>query len=320
MQARSMTRLGLQNSRLRSRPFPRSPAQPLQLFLKRLPTQTRLYSTPPTSSSTTTPPLPTDPTALASSSPPRDLRSQFPSSKPPPPPPKTSRRFSNIVYATIFLMLGLTTGQYMRLVLVPPPLPLPNTPADDDLSLYIRKLAIKLPIVQSLSNDPAWESWDAYSSASPHERTHSLTMGALAGSRGIGAYQRIFHNETTKEFVTVIWIGGALAGFPGVTHGGLIASLIDEACGRTAIHNLEGRTGVTANLDINYLLPTVTNSFWVIRCVPVAEGSTARKGFVKGRLEGLDGRVHVEAKGLFVVPRGLKLTSISERKEIGKGF
>jgi acyl-coenzyme A thioesterase PaaI-like protein len=248
-------------------------------------------------------------------SPPRDLRSQFAPVSPPPPPRKASKRnFSNIVVATISIMVGLMAGQYMRLVLVPPPLPLPNTAADDDLTAYITNMANKLPLVQSLSSDPEWKSWDAYASIPASERPGRLTTGALGGSRGLGGFQRVFQHASSGEFISVLWIGGALAGFPGVAHGGLIATVLDESLGRCAIQKLERKTGVTANLEIKYLLPTVTNGFWVIRCLPVVEGSMNRKSFVKATLESLEGKVHVEAKGLFVVPKGIKL------RELGDGF
>jgi len=240
-----------------------------------------------------------------------DLRSQF-SDAPPTPAPKVRRSLRPYIYATVFLLLGMTAGQYVTYVLAPPALPLPGTKEDEALVGYIHSLANKLPLVESLSTDPNWRSWDAYSAFTAEERPHRITTGPLGGSRGLGGYQRVFYNEETGQFVSVVWIGGGVAGWPGVTHGGLIATLLDESLGRCAIARFPSKTGVTANLELNYRAPTVTNSFYVVRAVPVLEGATERKMWVSGRLETIDGRVCVESKGLFVVPKQLKTRVLEE--------
>jgi acyl-coenzyme A thioesterase PaaI-like protein len=235
---------------------------------------------------------------------------------------KPKRSVRPYIFASFCFLIGITAGQYVKLIIAPPPLPAPGTPEDASLTAYIHKLASKLPIVRSLSSDPAWCSWDAYSTLSPEEKGQRITSGALAGSRGIGGYQRIFHNAETGDFVSVVWIGGATTSWPGVTHGGLIATLMDESLGRCAFSRFSAKTGVTANLEIDYLAPTVTNTFVVIRVAPVLEGSTNRKGFVAGRLETLEGKVCVKAKGLFIVPKKIRQDQLSriELKDLTQGF
>jgi acyl-coenzyme A thioesterase PaaI-like protein len=176
---------------------------------------------------------------------------------------------------------------------------------------FLQKKGKKLPIVQSLSTDPNWTSYEAYSSVPTIERPHRLTTGPLGGARAIGGFQRVFWNKESGEIVVVIWFGGAIAGWPGVTHGGVIATSMDEILGRCALKQFPAMTGVTANLQLNYLKPVVTNNFYVVRAIP-EKGFTERKGWVTGRLETLDGRVCVEGKGLFVVPKGVKLTSVGD--------
>jgi acyl-coenzyme A thioesterase PaaI-like protein len=171
---------------------------------------------------------------------------------------------------------------------------------------YLKKEAEKLPIVKSLTVDPAWTHHDAYAALPAESLEHTLSTGPLAGARALGGFQRIFNNAETGESITVVWFGGALAGWPGVTHGGAIATILDESLGRCAVSKLPGHTGVTATLQLNYLKPVVTNTFYVIRSVPQEEQSTATKQWVNGQLEALDGRVCVETKGLFVVPKAYK--------------
>lgn len=242
----------------------------------------------------------------------KDLRSQF-SPQPPAqiarqPTPKRSLR--PYIWSALFFSIGLLSGQYISLIVAPPALPAPGTKEDELMVKFLGEKAEQLPIVQSLSTDPNWISHDAYTSLPEEERAHRLTTGPLAGARAIGGFQRIFINKETGETVSVIWFGGAIAGWPGVTHGGVTATILDETLGRCAVRQFPAQTGVTANLELDYLKPIITNSFYVIRAMPQV-GHTEKKCWVHGRLETLDGKVCVEAKGLFVVPKGYKTRVIA---------
>lgn len=234
------------------------------------------------------------------------------SSSIPPPPnnPAPKRSLRPYIYASIFALVGVVFAQYVNLLIAPPPLPLPDTHEDKLMVEYLRKAAEQLPLVKSLIEDPNWVHHEAYDGFGDEEKSHRLTTGVLAGARGVGAFQRVFYNEDTGEHVCIVWIGGAVAGWPGVTHGGLTATLMDESLGRCAIKQFPAKTGVTANLELNYLKPILTNAFYVIRAIPQREGATDQKQWVSGRLETLDGKVCVEAKALFVVPKKFKTRPI----------
>ncbi len=202
------------------------------------------------------------------------------------------------------------------MILAPPPQPSAETKEDRLMVESLHRAAEKLPIVKSLSTDPAWTSHDAYTSLPEVERKSRLTTGPLAGARALGGFQRIFVNAESGELVSVIWFGGAVAGWPGVVHGGLSATILDESLGRCAIRQLEGNTGVTANLELTYLRPVLTNAFYIIRAAPMTQAhgtgmsGHSRKRWVAGRLEQMDGVVCVEAKGLFVVPKNYSTRSM----------
>lgn len=85
---------------------------------------------------------------------------------------------------------------------------------------------------------------------------------------------------------------------------------MDETMWFCAIRHFPSKTGVTANLELTYMKPVLTNGFYVLRALPDRDGSTDRKGKVVGRVETLDGKVCVEARGLFVVPRKFKTNSV----------
>lgn len=74
--------------------------------------------------------------------------------------------------------------------------------------------------------------------------------------------------------------------------------------------------GVTANLELSYRAPTLINRFYILRAEvdeSKANHNTDTKKWVKGVLEEVGtGKVCVEAKGLFVVPKGVKLARLEE--------
>lgn len=214
-----------------------------------------------------------------------------------------------LMWASLGMLVGITAGQFTTLMISPPYMPAPGSPTDLLLITDTRSRASRLSVVQELSASPDFKSWDAYNGLEGLGKEKHFSSGVLGGARGIGAYQRIFWNQASGEVVSVFWIGGSVSGWPGVAHGGLLASLLDEALARCAM--LPRKAGVvTANLDINYRAPTNTNSFYVIRTWPVGGGSTDRKAYIAGQLEDTNGKVCVEANGLFIVPKNLKLGSM----------
>ena len=232
----------------------------------------------------------------------------------------------------LFLVLGYSAGTWAVDRVFPPLGPIPGTPEDALAIAEIRARAARLEVVRELEADPAWESWDAYEGVSDLEATGSgtkppplsprrITKGAMGGARGVGGYQRIFYNKETGEMRTVVWFGPALAGWPRVLHGGAAATILDESLGRCAVRHLPAGTGVTARLELSYRRPTMTNAFYVIRCMAVPDEELPeeerrkrhRKIWAVATLLSPTGDVCVEARGLFVVPKRLQLTKINER-------
>ncbi|KAI0885981.1 HotDog domain-containing protein [Annulohypoxylon maeteangense] len=240
-----------------------------------------------------------------------------------PRPPRRRRWRSSL----IFLILGISLGTALRFTLSPPTPPAPGSDEDEYLTTQIRTQGASLALVQSLSQDPNYISWDAYSGfSSPPTHTSKpnhttvvqsrITSGPLSGSRGL-PFQRIFHNPSSGEIISILYFGSGTSGWPGVVHGGALATLLDESLGRCAILQFPSRTGVTARLELQYRQPTLTSGFYVIRARPMADERDGpekreRKMWVEGTLETMSGKTCVEAKALFVVPKGVTLKPLVE--------
>ncbi|KAI0169750.1 HotDog domain-containing protein [Hypoxylon sp. FL1284] len=254
------------------------------------------------------------------------------SAAPLPPPPQTTptptptpnnnnpprRRLHRGVYhGALFLLLGISLGTLLRHALTPGPPPAPGSPADAALTSQIRADGESLPLVRALAADPALTSWDAYSGVPRRAVPSRITSGPLGSSSGL-PFQRVFHDAATGELTSVVYLGPGTVGWPGLVHGGALATVLDESLGRCAILRFPARTGVTARLELAYRRPTVAGRYYVVRARP-AEGEkdedpakSDRKMWVQGTLETLDGRVCVRAKALFVVPKGVKLQPLVE--------
>ncbi|KAJ5587611.1 thioesterase family protein [Penicillium hispanicum] len=137
-------------------------------------------------------------------------------------------------------------------------------------------------------------------------RARSLTAGTLAGPNKIVVPPYVFGERDGKSMVSLMFLGSDICGHPGIVHGGLLATLLDEGLARCCFPALPNKVGVTANLNIDYRAPAMADSYVALRAETVkVEG---RKAWVEGRIETLpeDGKepvVLVEAKALFIEPK-----------------
>jgi len=97
-----------------------------------------------------------------------------------------------------------------------------------------------------------------------------------------------------------------------MVHGGAIGTVIDENLGRAAIRRFPARTGVTANLNINYRAPVYSGNFYTIHTTLDQEKSTDQKAFATCEVRDMTGDLSVEASGIFVVPKKLRLRELGE--------
>ncbi|KAJ6548208.1 HotDog domain-containing protein [Mycena vulgaris] len=248
------------------------------------------------------------------------------------PEPLPSRRsFSSLT--TISLAAALSLGAYTLGAVLPPspisllyPRPAPPPPADatsPESVAYTEALEAELqalPMLNALrtrADAAEWYETRPHAAIPDAVRANKLTSGALRGPGKLALFPLARVRKDESAAVIFIHLGRGLCGHDGIVHGGLLATLLDEALGRNAIINLPEKVGVTATLSLKYKAPTRADQFVVIKTELVS--LNGRKVVVSGRVEDLQGTVLVEAEALFIQPRYAKLlSSASVRQHMGE--
>lgn len=99
-------------------------------------------------------------------------------------------------------------------------------------------------------------------------------------------------------------------GFTGVAHGGLLSALLDESLSYCVEFARQARTTAreylyTANLNIDFRQPVHTPGPAAIKCWTTR--SEGRKYWLEAQIEDANGRVCVQAKGLWIQARPEKM-------------
>ncbi|KAF4309078.1 thioesterase family protein [Botryosphaeria dothidea] len=250
-----------------------------------------------------------------------------PSSPLPPPPPgaaeakPTPRSLSVrilrfVLLATFSFTLGATMSAAPAVTVANELL---SPPTDEEtLSLFqpdpasrAAELEAQLqahPLVAQLRADPALAESRPHMRIPAALRQNNLTAGTLAGAETLGVPALAFLAPDGSRMVSFHYVGPALCGHPGVVHGGLLATLLDEGLARCCFPALPNKIGMTASLTINYKAPCKAGQFIVLHAwTTKVEG---RKAWVEGRLETLADEEKGEkplvldtAEALFIEPR-----------------
>jgi len=234
--------------------------------------------------------------------------------------PPTSRKQLG-TFATLSLVTAVSLGCYTFGAIYPPapilllyPRPAPPPPADPNSAeslAYTEALEEQLQTLPLLRELRERADADEWYETRPHQqlpdevRVNKLTAGSLRGPGKLTLFPLARVKNDESEAVVFVHLGRGLCGHDGIVHGGLLATLLDEALARNAITNLPEKVGVTATLSLNYRAPTRADQFVVLKTQLL--DLKGRKAMVAGRVEDLQGTLLVEASGLFVQPRYAKL-------------
>ncbi len=136
----------------------------------------------------------------------------------------------------------------------------------------------------------------------------------VCGQRNPGGLKTHFWVEG-RDIVTEFVPGPQHQGFPGVTHGGIVAALLDETLGRTGV--LEGKWMITGRFEVRYRAPAPIGQTIMVRARIVRR----RKGAVEAEGEAAlgDGTVLAEARGVFVrLPQPVVATALKAYPELAR--
>ena len=184
---------------------------------------------------------------------------------------------------------------------------------DDEASAEVEQRLQSHPLTQRLRQDSQFEASRPHMRIPPSVRPVNLTAGTLLGSRKLVVPPMVFCDPEGKKLISIQYIGSALCGHPGIVHGGLLATLLDEGLARCCFPALPNRIAVTASLKVDYKKPCPSEAFAVLKATTIkVEG---RKAWVKGRIESLvdpngpgEPVVYAEAEALFVEPKFAKVS------------
>ncbi|KAK6353768.1 hypothetical protein TWF730_008195 [Orbilia blumenaviensis] len=230
---------------------------------------------------------------------------------------KRALHFTGRVLGGIFIV---TFGSVIALVIYEPDMIVateavrmamhPEEGISDERTLEIEAYIQNHPMVQKFRDDQSLIETRPHLDIPTLLRPNVLTAGVLTGPDRIAVPPLVFADADGKKLFAILHVGEQLCGHPGVVHGGLLATLMDETLARCCFPALPNKIAMTANLDVNYRAPCKANQFVIIKAETTkVEG---RKAWVSGRLESLpapgaegDGKLLVEASVLMIEPRNI---------------
>lgn len=185
------------------------------------------------------------------------------------------------------------------------------SPSDPTLRAINDRL-VNSPIATQLRATPDMTEWRPHLRIPDSIKPTNLTGGVLAGAGRIAVPPLVFTHKRGESSVVLFYLGEQLCGHPGIVHGGLLATLLDEGLARCCFGALPNKMAVTANLQIDYRKPAMADKYYVLRAETTkVEG---RKAWVRGWIEEMgDGEGSetpakiAEATALFIEPRNAKM-------------
>lgn len=185
----------------------------------------------------------------------------------------------------------------------------PSTPSEEEVDDYI----VNHPLAVKLRSQPGMSESRPHMRIPPAMRTHNLTAGTLMGDGKIEVPPLNFNDKDAElpTLVQIMYLGPSLCGHPGVVHGGLLATMLDEGLARACFPALPNKVGVTASLKMDYRAPCPAGSYVVLKAQTTK--IHGRKAWAKGWIELLgeedgEGKKLVEGEALFIEPKNMKNT------------
>lgn len=158
-------------------------------------------------------------------------------------------------------------------------------PADEDAA-RVDEYITNHPLARSLRANPDFTESRPHLKFPDVVRKNNLSSGVLFGPGKIVVPPLTWNEKGGKTLVSIFYLGDDVCGHPGVVHGGLLATILDEGLAFCCFPALPNKIAVTANLNIDYRKPAPAGGYFVLRAKTVkVEG---RKAWVEGRIETLE--------------------------------
>lgn len=129
----------------------------------------------------------------------------------------------------------------------------------------------------------------------------------------VGLHLQFYEDHEAGQVIAQLTIPEAYQGYPGIAHGGILATILDEIAGRAIMMGAEDAPfWVTAKLELRYRAPTPTETpltavGWVVE-------ERRRSAKVAGEIRLPDGAVTAEVASVVVCPAEETLQAWQQEK------
>ncbi|HEX3435471.1 MAG TPA: PaaI family thioesterase [Pseudacidobacterium sp.] len=142
-----------------------------------------------------------------------------------------------------------------------------------------------------------------------------LAHGALNRCFGCGTENKTglrlkFFIDEQQQIVCRIRLAQRFEGPPGHAHGGIIATLLDEAMSKA--NRLHGVTAMTRQMDVEYLRPVRLNHFYTLTGRRLSQDG--RKNLCEAAITDSTGTVLARSKALFIAVDRTKLAQFAVKR------
>lgn len=118
-----------------------------------------------------------------------------------------------------------------------------------------------------------------------------------------GLQLKFSENPTERKVECTFHLAKRFEGPPGHAHGGIVATILDEAMGK--VNRQKGIVALTRRMSIDYLRPVPLGVR--LRAIGWAVSQDGRKHFHVGEIRSMDGTVLARGEGLFVAIDPVKM-------------
>ena len=135
-----------------------------------------------------------------------------------------------------------------------------------------------------------------------HSRQPNSRMCFICGVQNpVGLHMHIYNDPDNNCIYSMVNVPEHFQGYPGVVHGGIVATMLDEISGRaTLLNGNDENLMVTMKLEVKYRLPTPTLT--PLKVVGRILSMTGARAKVQGQIQLSDGTVTAECEGLLARP------------------